>query len=73
MPMPLDVFWTLCKKLNRCYNKEWWDKNDRSILSWEDVEQTGYQQERLALAMRLVGWLETKDPESYEISFYDSY
>ena len=41
--------------------------------TWKDIEKTGYHQERLALAMRLVGWLETKDPESYEISFYDSY
>lgn len=73
MPMPLDVFWTLCKKLNNCYTEKWWNENDQSILSWEDVEETGYQKERLVLAMRLVGWLEDKDPESYEISFYDSY
>ena len=71
--MPLDVFWTLCRKLNDCYTEKWWNENDQSILSWKDVEQTGYQRDRLALAMRLVGWLENKDPESYEISFYDSY
>ena len=73
MPMSLDVFWRLCKRLDSCYNAKWWNENDESIWSWEDIEESGYQKERLALAMRLVGWLETKDPESYEISFYDSY
>ena len=73
MPMSLEVFWNLCLKLKECYTEKWWNEHDNNIWSWEDIEESGYQKERLALAMRLVGWLETKDPESYEISFYDSY
>lgn len=73
MPMPLEVLWGLCEKLDKCYTEKWWTENDDSIWAWEDIEESGFYTSRLALTKRLIGWLEDKDPDSYEIYFYDSY
>lgn len=75
-------------RLSSCYDSEWWKKNDESIWDWDtsyewDEDECQYKVvERgvgdyywrdLANAYRLLSYLETKDPESYELSFYDSY
>ncbi len=73
MPMSLEVFWNLCVKLEKCYTEKWWNEHNDSIWSWEEVDDSGNYKEQLMLACRLIGWLETKDPSSYEICFYDSY
>ena len=73
MPMSLEVFWNLCVKLEKCYTEKWWNEHNDSIWSWEEVDDSGNYKEQLMRACRLVGWLETKDPSSYEICFYDSY
>lgn len=69
--MDLETFWGLCNRLEGCYTKRWWKNHSNSI--WELNEVRDRFREDLALARRLVGYLEDKDPDSYEISFYDSY
>ena len=71
MSMSLDVFWELCNKLERCYNPKWWKEHDETIWSYNDIAKT--YKTALAEARRVVGWLEDKDPDAYEIIFYDSY
>lgn len=71
MPMSLEVFWDLCVKLEKCYTEKWWNEHNDSIWSWEEINDN--YKANLMRACRLVGWLETKDPSSYEICFCDSY
>lgn len=71
MPMTLDTFIDLLYKLNDCYTNEWWTENSDSI--WDFDEINGNYHYHLLNAMRMAQWLEDKDPDSYEISFYDSY
>ena len=71
MNMSLDVFWELCNKLERCYTPKWWKEHDETIWSYNDIAKT--YKTALAEARRVVGWLEDKDPDAYEIIFYDSY
>ena len=53
--------------LNECYTPDWWKDHDNSI--WDFDEVCGH----LINAIRIVDFLKTRDPESYEIYFYDSY
>ena len=71
MEMPLNVFWTLRDKLDKCYTPEWWEQHDDTIWDYNDINEIYRNQ--LAIARRLIGWLEDKDPDAYEIVFYDSY
>ena len=71
MPMSLEVFCDLCVKLERCYTKKWWKEHDDSIWSWKDISRN--YRANLMRVYRLVNWLETKDPSSYEICFCNSY
>lgn len=57
--------------LNECYTPEWWRDHNNSI--WDFDEVCGNYYYHLINAIRVVDFLKTRDPESYEIYFYDSY
>lgn len=67
----LEQFSGLCDKLNACYNRKWWKENDSSIWSWDECGAN--YKAKLRLARKLIRFLKDKDPDSYEIYFYDSY
>ena len=78
----------ILKRLCRCYNAEWWKNSYDTIWDWQDelkfdpdvgewkTEQYGvcdvYWYD-VAYAFRVLEFLNTRDPDSYGLFFYDSY
>lgn len=71
-PLTLDMLFYICTDLMSCYTREWWNENDESIWDADEMLDGPYR-DALARTLRLIGWLQDKDPESYKIYFYDSY
>lgn len=69
--MSLDDLKELLKGLKHCYKRKWWEENNDTIWEFDDIKDNF--KDSLACAKSLVKWIKDKDPDSYEISFYDSY
>lgn len=67
----LDTFIMILDELNKCYTPGWWRRHNDSIWDFKDVCENF----RLDLlnAAKLVGFLSTKDPSSYQLIFVDSW
>lgn len=67
----LETYSTILDKLNECYTSEWWKRHPDSI--WDFSEISNNLRRDLLNAAKLVGFLSTKNPASYEIIFVDSW
>lgn len=67
----LETFVTILDKLNKCYTPAWWRKHNNSIWDFKEVYENFRRD--LLNAAKLVGFLSTKDPSSYELIFVDSW
>lgn len=68
---PVELLEKIIYRLNEFYTPDWWEHHIDSI--WDFTEVCGNYYYHLLNAIRLVDFLKTRDPESYEIYFYDSY
>ena len=72
MAMSLNVLESLITDiLPDCYSPTWWQENNDSIWTFDEICTTYYRD--LLKAIRLVERLRDVDPSAYEIYFYDSY
>lgn len=67
----LTTFKAILVRLRKIYKRRWWENNPDSIWEWDECG-TNYKH-WLNLAWKIYDILKDKDPNSYVLSFYDSY
>lgn len=67
----LKAFKDILVRLRKIYKKSWWEENNDSIWEWSECGNN--YKNWLIKAWKVFDVLKTKDPDSYELSFYDSY